>query len=268
MNYQISTKSIAVLIVALCLAVLPVLVGCGGSDTVLALSATERYELGMKKFHDGDFLEAYGEFNTIKLQYPGSTVADSAQFYMGESRYRREEYLIAAEDFMSVKRNYPASPLLAEAQYKVGLCYYSLVPRSTLDQRYTARAIDEFQAFLEYYPTHPLAEDAAARIQELNNKMAQKDFETAELYMKMEYYKAATYYYNSVFEKYHDTQFGEQALLGKVRALIARKKFDDAAPDIDRFKELYPKSPRLGDLLLLEKELLNRSGGKNPSGKS
>ena len=79
-----------------------------------------------------------------------------------------------------------------------------------------------------------LAGDAAAKIQELNTRLAKKDFETAELYMKMEYYKSAAYYYNTVFEKYHDTPYGEQALLGKVRALLARKKYSEALPGIVR----------------------------------
>jgi outer membrane protein assembly factor BamD len=141
------------------------------------------------------------------------------------------------------------------AQYKTALCYYQLAPQSLLDQKYTNRAIDEFQAFIEYYPTNDLAKDAAAKIQELNGRLARKDFETAELYMKLEYYRAAAYYYNGVFEKYHDTPYGEQALLGKVRALLARKHYDEAKPDIDKFFERYPNSQYKGDAESLQKEI-------------
>lgn len=228
---------------------------CGGSETVKNLSANERFQMGMAKFKDGDFLDAISEFNIVKLQYPGSNVGDSAQFFLADCRFKRDEYLIAAEEYQALRRNYPASPLLADAQYKIALCFYALSPKWSLDQRYTSRAIDEFQTFMEYYPKHPLAADAAGKIQELNTRLAKKDFEIAEMYMKLEYYKAATYYYNSVFEKYHDTPYGEQALLGKVRSLLARRKYDEARPDVDRFKELYPNSPYLGDIRQLEKDI-------------
>ena len=60
--------------------------------------------------------------------------------------------------------------------------------------------------------------------------------------MYMEYYKAATYYFDLVLDKYHDTQYAEPALLKKTEALMNRKKYADAKEAVDKFCSKYPTS--------------------------
>ncbi len=229
--------------------------GCGSSSPIQNLSAEQRFEHGKKHFDDGNYLEAIGDFEIIRLQFPGSAVADKAQLYLGESHFHQEEYLLAAEEYQALKRNMPASPLVPAAQYKIGLCYYELSPKSPLDQTYTRRAIDEFQTFIEYNPKDTLVHDAELRIKELNTRLAKKLFESAGLYMKMGYYKAATNYYDYVNEKYHDTQYAEPALLGKVRALVARRRYDEAKPEVEKFLARYPSSDQKGEAEALQREI-------------
>jgi outer membrane protein assembly factor BamD len=149
----------------------------------------------------------------------------------------------------------PSSPLLPVAQYKIGLCYYNLSPKSSLDQRYTQRAIDEFQAFIEYFPQNELAQDAAKKIHELTSKLAGKVYDAAELYMKLEYYKSATIYFTTLIEKFHDTEYAEPALLGRAKSYIERSKYDDARRDIERFIDKYPSSSRLSEAQTLYKDI-------------
>ncbi|HYQ86884.1 MAG TPA: outer membrane protein assembly factor BamD [Bacteroidota bacterium] len=242
--------------------------GCGSSSPIQSLSAEQRFALGKKNFDDGNYAEAILDFEIIKLQYPGSAVADKAQYYLAESRFKLGEYLLAAEEFQALRRNMPASPLAPEAQYKIGLCYYDLSPKSSLDQSYTTRAIDEFQTFIEYYPKHELVADAEAKIKELNTRLAEKKYNEAQLYMKLEAYKAAAITFDNVIEKYHDTPYAEPALLGKVKALIARGKYDDAKPEIEKFLAKYPNSEHKGEAealqRLIEEHVKSRSAATSP----
>jgi outer membrane protein assembly factor BamD len=219
-----------------------VVASCGSSNVMQNLPAEERFELGKKKFASGDYLEAISEFEIVKLQFPGSSVADDAQFYLGECHYNQEEYLLAAEEYQALKRNMPASSFVPQAQFKIGLCYYNLSPPPPLDQTYTVRAIDEFQSFIEYNPTSELVHDAEAKIKELNTRLAKKLFDSAELYVKLEYYPSATIYYNSVVEKFYDSPYAEPALLGKAKALVSRKRYDEAKQEVDKFLQKYPES--------------------------
>jgi len=231
------------------------LASCGSSEVTQNISAEERFALGKQKFDKGDYVEATAEFEIIKLQFPGSGVADDAQFYLAECHFQKEEYLLAAEEYQALKRNMQTSSFVPLAQYKIAMCYYNLTPRSPLDQKYTRKAIEEFQAFVEYYPKDEHAPDAEAKIRELNGLLAQRLYETAQLYMKLEYYKSATIYFNTVTEKYHDTEFAEPALLGKVRALIVRKRYSEAKQNIDKFFERFPRSAQTQDAESLRNEI-------------
>jgi outer membrane protein assembly factor BamD (BamD/ComL family) len=84
--------------------------------------------------------------------------------------------------------------------------------------------------------------DATEKIKELNNRLAKKDFDTAELYAKMDYYKAAIFYYDAVIEKYHDTEYAPLAYLAKTELLISRKKYAEAKTEISKFIDKYPNS--------------------------
>jgi outer membrane protein assembly factor BamD len=249
----LKTQLISLFAVAFCALVL---VSCGGSssDTVEQISAEQRFARGVEKYNEGDYLEAINEFNIVKLQFPGSKISDSSQYLLAECHFKREEFLLAAEEYAALKRNYASSPLLTVAAYKIGLCYYRLAPKSAQDQKYTLRAIDELQAFIEYYPNNDSVKAAAAKIEELNDRLAKKDFDTAELYVKLEYYRAATFYYNAVFEKYHDTRYGKPALFGKIKVELTRKKYDDAVKDLRKFDQMFPGNAHEGDIESLRKD--------------
>ncbi|HLF15151.1 MAG TPA: outer membrane protein assembly factor BamD [Bacteroidota bacterium] len=222
--------------------------GCGSSGEILNIGAEERFAIGKKLFDEEDYFEAIAEFEILKLQFPGSAVADDAQFYMGESHFNRGEYLLAIEEFRTLKRNMASSPLLPAAQYRTGLSYYMLSPRPDLDQTYTRQAIDEFQAFVEYYPLDEHRNDAEEKIRELNGRLAEKLFQSGEQYVKLGYHRSAGFYFDLVIQQYHDSPFAEPAYVGKIRSLITRRRTDEAREEISKFLERYPQSTLKGQV--------------------
>ena len=115
--------------------------GCSSSKEVANLSAEDRFEIGKEKFDKKKYLDAVEDFKYILIQYPGSAVADDAQFYLAESYYNKGEYLLAASEYENLIRGYPSSEYVPMSRYKLGLCYYNLSPKSQLDQTYTYKAI-------------------------------------------------------------------------------------------------------------------------------
>jgi outer membrane protein assembly factor BamD len=229
----------------------------------------ERFREAKAMFDDEDYLDAINEFTIITLQHQGSAYSDSAQFFLAECRFERGEYLVAATEYGYFRRSFPSSPLSPEAQYKLALSYYHLSPKPMLDQQYTKKALDEFQSYVEYYPTHAHATDAAAKIMELNTRLARKAYETARLYEIMEYYKASLFYYDDVIEKYHDTQYAPLAHLGKVEVLIERKKYEEALRELQKFYDLFPDSVLKSKADNFQEQIKKRlQGGSNVSGKA
>ena len=219
----------------------------------------------MAKFREEDYLEAIEDFKVVTLQYQGSRVADDAQFYMAECRFKREEYVLASYEYDVLIRTMPTSEFISRSRYRKALCYYNLSPKSYLDQDYSKKAIDEFQSFLEYHPTDSLASEAEGHIAELNAKLAKKDYDNGITYMKMDYYRAAAYYFDLVIEKYHDTPFAEPAHLKKAEALFQRKKYQDANLELDRFFSRYPESALKSDAEKLRADIKDQLSHPDPA---
>ncbi len=228
----------AVLAIALVL----VWTGCGGSKEAAPSTVEERFNQAKKMFEDGDYQEALAQFRIITLQFQGSGFAGDAQFYLGECHFARAEYLLAAFEYSTLKKNYASNSHVPDAQYKIGLCYYHLSPKSVLDQQYSRKAIDELQTFLDYYPTNPHVPDAEAKIKELNDRLAKKTYETAQQYEKLDYTKAALFYYKSVIDNFHDTDYAPLAYLARVQLLMNRKRYQEAKDEVEAFLARYPNS--------------------------
>ena len=62
---------------------------------------------------------------------------------------------------------------------------YMAVPEPRLDQTATVKAIKELQIFLEYYPQSKKNEIVHNMLYDLQNNLAQKEYETAKLYYNL-----------------------------------------------------------------------------------
>jgi outer membrane protein assembly factor BamD len=221
-------------------------------------SPEEHYNYAFSLFEDEDYLEAQTEFQSILLQYPGSAVNDDAQYYLGMTYFNREQYLLAAYEFSKLIRDIPASEYVTDAQYMLAESYYQLSPPYQLDQAYTKKAIEEFQAFIDYFPLNPKVEEAEQKINELNNKLARKLYSNAVIYEKMNYYKAAIKYYGDVQEIYHDTEYGPLSLYKKIKLEIEKDDIASAKSDINKFLIRYPDHESAKEIQQLEEQLAQK----------
>lgn len=241
----------------LLLFILPALIlaACSSSQDTTNMTAEERLAYAIKLYQDEDYEEAVKEFDAIILQYPGSSIIDDAQFYLAMTRYQREEFILAAYQFSRLIKSMPSSEFLAESQYMLAGCYYELSPHYTLDQQYTKKAIEEMQVFIDFFPLNPKVSEAEVKIKELNLKLAKKEFESALIYDKMEYYSAAIKYYDSVTEIYHDTEYAPLALYNKINLLVQRKRDKEALGESEKFIVKYPNHENLNDVEKIKKSL-------------
>jgi outer membrane protein assembly factor BamD len=219
---------------------LAILWGCSSSRDLSDLGPQERLQQAIQIYNEEDYMDAVNEFQSLLLQYPGSAIIDDAQYYLGMSRFKRREYILAAYEFSRLIRSMPASEYVPEAQYMLAESYYKLSPNYNLDQQYTLKAIEEYQAFIDFFPLSEKVPEAEKKIDELNNKLARKSFTIATIYQKMDYYKASIKYYDEVVETYHDTPYAAQASYRKILLLMDRDKHDEALAEVNKFLKLFP----------------------------
>lgn len=231
------------------------LIGCSGNKPRAEWTASQYYHYALDKFNDEDYFEASNEFTVVVLRYAGSSVADSAQFYIAESHFEMDEYIIAAVEYEKLINNMSRSPLVPMAQFKLAKCYYELSPRPPLDQKYTHKAIREYQYFIEENPTHKLKEDAEKKILQLRAKLAEKKWISADIYRKMREYNAALIYFDQVLEKYYDSQWADDAMYGKMVTYIDMEDYVSAKLEIEKFNQQFPMSDLKDKIKDISKEI-------------
>lgn len=237
------------------IALLLIIWGCGASRDLSDLSPDERLQYALNLYNDEDYQDAATEFEAILLQYPGSIYVDDAQYYLGMCRFQRGEYILAAFEFSKLIRNMPASEFVADSQFMLAESYYQLSPNYTLDQKYTKKAIEEFQAFIDFFPLNEKVAESERKIAELNDKLARKEYTIAVIYEKMDYYTASLKYYDSVLEVYHDTQYAPQAMYRKIKLLMNREREDEALKEMRKFVVLYPEDKNIQEIENLKNSL-------------
>lgn len=229
--------------------------GCSSSFDTTNMTPEERLSFAKNLYEQEDYQEALEELQALILQYPGSTIIDDAQFFLAMSRYKRDEFILAAFEFSKLIKNMSTSEYLAESQFMLAECYYSLSPNVNLDQAYTRKAIEEYQAFIDFFPLNEKVVEAESKINELNTKLALKEFNTARIYEKMEYYTAAMKYYDNVMEIYHDTEYAPLALYNKIFILDSRNQTSKAVEESGKFIEKYPSHPRINEIIAFKDKL-------------
>ena len=216
---------------------------CGKHGKKDLLTADESFHRAMEKFNRGKYLDASDELTLITLNYSGSSIIDSAQYYLGEAHFLMKEYIIAASEYQRLVNQFPSSSLVDDAKYKTGLCYYRLSPKYSLDQEYTHKCVDEFQEFTEFFPESELTPEVLDKIHLARTKLARKTYQGGRLYYKMHDYNAAIIYFNDVLDNYYDTIYAPKAMLGKGESYLSMKMNKEAEEVFRKLIEKHPQTP-------------------------
>lgn len=245
-----------IFLIVILLSISILIISCSSSKVTEIKSAEEMFKKGIELFNDNDLLEASKVFDIIKLQYPASQYADDAQYYLAEINFKKDEFILAAFNYNMLRRLYPNSEYARISMYKTALSYYNLSPDPERDQEYTLKAIDAFQEFQRAYPKDSLYEQAGIFIQELRTKLAEKNYNIANLYRTIYSPSASIIYLDLIIDDFPDTRFYDLAILMKIEILIEQKKWDEARFIINTFKTNHPNSENISKVLALEKKLV------------
>ena len=179
--------------------------GCSATFDTSNCTAEQKLDYAKEQYNEENYFDALQEFNAIVLEYSGSAIVDDASYYLAMTRFQRGEYILAAFEFSKLIKNMPASEFVPISQFMLAECYYELSPNYTLEQRYTKKAIEEYQAFIDFFPSNVKVKEVETKIIELNNKLARKGLHSSNTYEIISYYDAALYFYTNLIELYHDT---------------------------------------------------------------
>ncbi|MEQ8525570.1 outer membrane protein assembly factor BamD [Gracilimonas sp.] len=210
------------------------------------------YQKAMAFYEEGDYGEAANAFDTVTRVARGTEYGQDAQYYLAESYYKDRQYLLAASEYDRYVSYFPQDERRPEIEFKSAMCFYKLSPRYKLDQAQTRKAIDRFRLFNNRYPDHERVQEAAARIDELREKLAHKSYEAARFYVRTEQYRAATIYLDKTIDQYPESKWAERALVDQIQTYIdyadnsvankQAERYSKAIENYEKFLQLFPES--------------------------
>ncbi len=208
-------------------------------------------------YRQGDCDKASYLLEELQGAYRGQPRAKDVLYAYCNAKYNCGFYIISAYYFEQFSQLYPNEKRAAEATFMVGYCYYLESAPYYRDQEFTRKAIDQFQLFINSYPYHERVEEATKLIGDMRERLAEKDFETANLYYQLENHKAALTTYAVFISEFPDSRYREEAEYMEFKSAyeLARQsisskqenRYLDAIELFEAFRDKYPNSVFLKD---------------------
>lgn len=169
--------------VLLCLGLVLLLSSCNTYNKVLKSTDYEyKYEAAKEYYIAGKYSKAVVILEELISIMKGTDKAEECLFMVSMCYYGIKDYETASHYFTTYYNSYPRGIYTEEARFYTGKTLYMAVPEPSLDQTATIKAISELQLFLEYYPYSDRSETIHNMLYDLQNNLAQKEYESAKLY--------------------------------------------------------------------------------------
>jgi outer membrane protein assembly factor BamD len=186
---------------------------CGNSYQKVLKSSDSEFKLqkANEYYEKGDCAKAIPLFEELIPIYKGSKSIDDIYYNYADCHFQQGEYLVASFHFKNIYDSYPSSEWAEESLYMHAYSQYMLSPDVNLDQTYSEKALDAFQLFITAYSESARVAECNGLIDILRSKLATKMYKSAQLYLKIEKYRAAAVTFNNLLKNFPETKYAEEA---------------------------------------------------------
>jgi tol-pal system protein YbgF len=98
--------------------------GTAGDSPLPGADDKAAYQAAFAALKDGQYDRAIAAFQKFLVSFPGSQLADNAQYWLGEAYYVNKSFPEAQYAFQRVVEKYPQSRKRPDALLKIGYCQY------------------------------------------------------------------------------------------------------------------------------------------------
>ncbi|MGH9431959.1 MAG: outer membrane protein assembly factor BamD [Terriglobia bacterium] len=208
------------------------------------------YEKAANEINHGRFDVGRLTLQTLINTYPDSEYLSKAKLEVADSYYQQGGVsgLTQAEaeykDFITFFPTAPEAPL---AEYRAGMSHFRLMGKEDRDPQEAKQAEAEFKIFLQKYPDNLLMPTVKARLREVQEILAEGDYEIAKFYVFRGDSKAAESRLEEILNKYPNFSGGDQVLWYLGESLERLKKPNQAMPYYARIITDFPLSSHVDE---------------------
>jgi outer membrane protein assembly factor BamD len=210
-------------------------------DPKIYPNADKLYQVAMAEYKAGRFDNAAKAFEKLTLDLPARDPRlPLAFYYLAQSQEKNGENLLGAGTYNRLIDAFPQDTLVDDALFLSGRAYEREWRHPELDATYGRSAITAYESLLASYPDSPFAKRAQDRLTRLDEWLAEKDYNTAYLYLKRKAYDSAILYLKDVIRQHPNAKKTRDAHLRLLEAYRAIKYTEDARDLCDAMRKAYP----------------------------
>src|SRR5271169_7107556 len=145
------------------------------------------------------------QLQTLINTYPDSEFVARAKLAVGDSWYAEggtAALAQAEQEYSDFQIFFPNMPEAAEAQLKIANIHYQQMEKPDRDYTNAKRAEDEYRKLIMQYPESKLVPEAKLRLLQVQEVLAEREFEIGRFYYLRESYPASIARLQSLVEKY------------------------------------------------------------------
>lgn len=170
------------------------LTSCSEFNSVLKSDDYDyKYEAAKTYYTKGKYTNAYTILEELYMLMKGTDKGEESLYMLGMCYYNLKDYETAALYLDRYAQSYTKGIYTELARYFSAKANYLQSPDERLDQSPTYSAINKLQEFIDYYPYSTLKSEVTDMIYDLQDRLVQKEYDSAELY-----YNLGTYTGNCV----------------------------------------------------------------------
>lgn len=235
--------------------------GCGEYNKVLKSRDVDyKFAYAKKAYNEKKYLQATTILNDIITPLRGGEKGEEALFLLAMSYYENQDYLNSGVYFKTYYNRYPKGKYAELARFYSGYGYYLESPDPQLDQSSTVKAIEELQAFLDYFPRSDKVTIAQNAIFEMQDKLTLKELQNAQLYYNLgnflgNNYQAAIITAQNALKTYPYSKYREnfEMLILKSKYQMAKQsvaekreeRYQDVIDEYYSYSNNYPDSKNI-----------------------
>jgi len=215
-------------------------------DIPTLLSSADKY------FADGEYLKSQTLYETVLGSIRGKAESEQAYFNYAYTQYHLQRYSLATFYFKDFSSKFLNSPLREEAEFMKAFSNYRLSPSYRLDQTFSQKAIEEFQLFVNTYPTSDRVEECNRLIDVLRGKLQEKAYAEGELYFDLKNYESAVSSFENLLKDFPETADSEKVRFMVIKSLFLYadnsvvtkqpERFINVTEKVDDFNKKYAKT--------------------------
>ena len=220
------------------------LCSCGEYQRVLKSDDVNyKFDFAKRAFEQKKYVQAATLLKDCISVFKGSDKAEESLYLLAMSHYENKDYATSGVYFKSYYTRYPKGKYAEAARFFSGYGYYLDSPEPQLDQTGTIKAIEELQAFLDYFPRSEKVSIAQNAIFELQDKLTLKQLQNAQLYYNLGNYMGNNYESAVIVARNAVKDYPYSKYKEDLELLILKSRYQEAANSIeerkaDRFRDV------------------------------